>query len=543
MLLALAMLRHLSPMLVAISILVFLPVALGGASSGIHGFAEEKEIPVWPKPHSLLASGSGSLALAENFTLRSSPDSIATLSSAFARYREIIFLHHSIFLASRQIPESIPQLQALSVRISSPDETLQIGVDESYRLQIPDPDDATAALLTAETVYGALHGLETFSQICAFNFTTKMTEVRYIPVDIVDRPRFEYRGLLIDTSRHYEPLKIVRSVIDSMAYAKLNVLHWHIVDTQSFPLEIPSFPKLWNGAYTGAERYTLEDAKGIVEYARLRGINVMPELDVPGHAASWGVGYPELWPSGNCTQPLDVSSEFTFEVIEGIISDFAKTFPFKFMHLGGDEVDTTCWKKTRHIARWLAHNNFTAKQGYEYFVLRAQKIALKYGLTPVNWEETFNNFGSKLNNETIIHNWIGPGLAPLVVGAGFKCIVSDQDVWYLDHLDVPWQSFYKNEPLTNITGEHEQSLIIGGEVCMWGETVDPSDIHQTIWPRAAAAAERLWSPRSFTDQGTSQVHSRLKTFRCLLQQRGIPAAPVDELGRVSPPYPGSCYDQ
>ncbi|EFJ16062.1 hypothetical protein SELMODRAFT_422260 [Selaginella moellendorffii] len=227
---------------------------------------------------------------------------------------------------------------------------LQIGVDESYRLQIPDPDDATAALLTAETVYGALHGLETFSQICAFNFTTKMTEVRYIPVDIVDRPRFEYRGLLIDTSRHYEPLKIVRSVIDSMAYAKLNVLHWHIVDTQSFPLEIPSFPKLWNGAYTGAERYTLEDAKGIVE----------------------GVGYPELWPSGNCTQPLDVSN-------------FAKTFPFKFMHLGGDEVDTTCWKKTRHIARWLAHNNFTAKQGYEYFVLRAQKIALKYGLTPVNW--------------------------------------------------------------------------------------------------------------------------------------------------------------
>ncbi|GAB4836057.1 Beta-hexosaminidase 3 [Ancistrocladus abbreviatus] len=112
-------------------------------------------------------------------------------------------------------------------------------------------------------------------------------------------PRLPYRGLLIDTSRHYLPLPVIKSVIDSMVYAKLNVLHWHIVDTQSFPLEIPSYPKLWNGAYSTSERYTIADAAEIVSYAQKRGVNVLAEIDVPGHAASWGVGYPSLWPSAN----------------------------------------------------------------------------------------------------------------------------------------------------------------------------------------------------------------------------------------------------
>ncbi|GJN14425.1 hypothetical protein PR202_gb01248 [Eleusine coracana subsp. coracana] len=139
-------------------------------------------------------------------------------------------------------------------------------------------------------------------------------------------------------------------------HALENILHWHIVDEQSFPLEIPSYPKLWNGAYSYSERYTMDEAIDIVQYAEKRGVNVLAEIDVPGHARSWGVGYPSLWPSATCKEPLDVSSDFTFKVIDGILSDFSKVFKFKFVHLGGDEVNTSCWTTTPRIESWYANS-------------------------------------------------------------------------------------------------------------------------------------------------------------------------------------------
>ncbi|GLT87971.1 hypothetical protein SLE2022_060190 [Rubroshorea leprosula] len=452
-------------------------------------------------------------------------------------------------------------LSGLHVVISSPNDLLQYGIDESYKLMVPSPENPAYAHLQANTVYGALHGLQTFSQLCHFNYKSRVIEVHMSPWIITDQPRFSYRGLLIDTCRHYLPLSVIKNVIDSMTYAKLgcntiptimyfyflyhaqhpfalcilntygiafnflyfeNVLHWHIVDTQSFPLEIPSYPKLWNGAYSASERYTIADAAEIVSYAHIRGINVMAELDVPGHALSWGVGYPALWPSNDCQQPLDVSNEFTFQVIDGILSDFSKIFKFKFVHLGGDEVNTSCWTDTPRIRKWLKKHHMNESQAYQYFVLRAQKIALSHGYEIVNWEETFNNFGNKLSRKTVVHNWLGGGVAEQVVASGLRCIVSNQDKWFLDHLDTTWQEFYMNEPLTNITNSKQQKLVIGGEVCMWGEQIDGSDIEQTIWPRAAAAAATYW---------------------LLSLTFGVAAAPLMGPGRVAPIEPGSCYMQ
>lgn len=174
-----------------------------------------------------------------------------------------------------------------------------------------------------------------------------------------------------------------------------------------------------------------------------------------------------------------------------------------------------CWSFTPRIKKWLEKQGFNESQAYEYFVLRAQKIAVSHGYEVINWcviyhafltfffiksinkityiyffyrEETFNSFGSKLDRKTVVHNWLGSGVAERVVKAGLRCIVSNQDSWYLDHLDATWQQFYTNEPLTNITEPKLQKLVLGGEVCMWGEHIDGSDIEQTIWPRAAAAA-------------------------------------------------------
>ncbi|WCJ38929.1 beta-hexosaminidase 3 [Euphorbia peplus] len=527
---------------------VWLSVFLVGIFAACHGgVAIEAGGPVniWPMPTSV-TNGHNRLYLSPDFGLITEGSNFTDAASgilkdAFARMLDVIKIGHVVHTNISALPQS-RLLKALRVHILSSNQQLQHGIDESYKLLVPAPENPNSAYLEAQTVYGALHGLQTLSQICYFNFRSSVVEVLMVPWTITDQPRFPFRGLLIDTSRHYQPLQMIKKVIDSMAYAKLNVLHWHIVDEQSFPLEIPSFPKLWNGAYSASERYSFDDAAEIVSYAEKRGINVLAEIDVPGHARSWGVGYPSLWPSKDCQQPLDVSNEFTFKVIDGILSDFSKIFKYRFVHLGGDEVDTSCWR-TSGVMKWLKEHHMNESEGYQYFVLRAQKIAISHGYDIVNWEETFNNFGNKLSKRTVVHNWLGGGVAEKVVDAGLRCIVSNQDKWYLDHLDTTWQEFYMNEPLTNITDTQKQKLVIGGEVCMWGETVDASDIEQTIWPRAAAAAERLWTPIDKLAKDPDQATGRLAHFRCLLNQRGVAAAPVAENGRSPPIAPASCYDQ
>lgn len=507
--------------------------------------ADVNNLNIWPMPNSV-AHGHNTLYLGKDFNLKTDQskyaDASGILKDAFTRIVDLIKTAHVIDF-KYPASGSSTILHGIHVIIASPSDELQYGVDESYNLDVPVQGKTAFALIKAPTIYGALHGLQTFSQLCHFNLSTRAIEVPQVPWTISDQPRFSYRGLLIDTSRHYLPLPVIKKVIDSMAYAKLNVLHWHIVDSQSFPLEIPSFPKLWDGAYTFEERYTVADAAEIVRYAQRQGINVLSELDVPGHARSWGVGYPSLWPSDKCMEPLDVSNEFTFKLIDGVLSDFSKIFKYKFVHLGGDEVDTYCWQNTSHVSKWLKKKGMNDTGAYEYFVLRAQKLAMSHGYEVVNWEETFNHFGSKLDRKTVVHNWLGGGVAERVVAAGLRCIVSNQDKWYLDHLDTTWQDFYSYEPLTNITNPVKQKLVIGGEVCMWGEHIDGSDIEQTIWPRAAAAAERLWSSSHQLAKDPQDAYSRLSHFRCLLNQRGVAAAPVVGYGRMAPQDPGSCYMQ
>ncbi|KVI09559.1 Beta-hexosaminidase subunit alpha/beta [Cynara cardunculus var. scolymus] len=449
----------------------------------VFGARYPKNLHIWPMPESV-EYGNKTIFLSKDFQLKTDgskyADASGILKDGFTRLLDVITASNVIESNFSKVDESV-LLQGVHVIVLSKDDELQYGVDESYELSIHPKGKPIYANIKAATVYGALHALQTFSQLCHFNLKRRKLEVSQIPWTITDRPRFAFRGLLIDTSRHYQPLPMIKKVIDSMAYAKLNVLHWHIVDTQSFPLEIPSYPKLWDGAYSLSERYTVAVAADIVKQVK---------------------------------EPLDISNAFTFKLIDGVLSDFSKIFKYKFVHLGGDEVDTSCWSSTPHIKEWLKQQGLNASQAYEYFVLNAQKIAL-----------------------------LGSGVAERVVAAGLRCIVSNQDAWYLDHLSTTWQEFYTNEPLTNITNPTQQKLVIGGEVCMWGEHIDGSDIEQTIWPRAAAAAERLWTHPDKLAKTPKDVTSRLSHFRCLLNQRGVAAAPLDGPGRVAPIEPGSCYTQ
>jgi hexosaminidase len=193
-------------------------------------------------------------------------------------------------------------------------------------------------------------------------------------------------------------------------------MHWHMSDTQSFPFQSKSAPRLWDGSFSIEERYSQLDARELVEYARLRGIRVVVEFDVPGHAGSWCTGYPEICPRPDCLQPLNVASNRTFEVIESLMHECtggvasapgkpSGIFPDNFIHLGGDEVDTSCWKTTPVVAEWLSSVNMTEDDGYAYFVKRVAGMAIAQHHRPVQWSEVYDHFGNSLPKETIIHIW------------------------------------------------------------------------------------------------------------------------------------------
>jgi len=413
-----------------------------------------------------------------------------------------------------------------------------------------------SAALNSKTVWGALRGLETFSQMVHFNFTSGVYEISQVPLKITDAPRFAWRGLMVDTSRHFLPLPALRSIIDSLLYAKVNVLHWHMSDTQSFPMQLESRPKLWDAAFSPQERYLLTDVKDIVEYARLRGVRIVPEFDMPGHAGSWCAGYPEVCPSSSCQEPLNIASNETFDLIEDVLHEVSGgkrsskgspsgVFPDDFMHLGGDEVDTKCWTRTNSTKRWLADRKMSADDGYAYFVKRAAEVAREQGRRPVQWVEVFEHFRERLDKQTVIHVWKDKKTLKEVVDKGFDGLLSNAfgvGNWYLDHLDVPWDKIYNDEPCEGITLEVCMQKVLGGQGQMWGETVDISDLESTVWPRMAAIAERLWSPMEVSSVDSAK--SRLTHFRCLLNARGVRSAPVTYgKARSAPSGPGGCWQE
>jgi hexosaminidase len=287
----------------------------------------------------------------------------------------------------------------------------------------------------------------------------------------------------------------------------------------------------------------------------------MIEFDMPGHAASWCVGYPNICPSLTCLQPLNPASNLTFPLITSLLKECATgeatvdrqaLFPYGLLHLGGDEVSYTCWEQSAAITAWEQQQGLDGSEDvYAYFVNQVATITRNLNRLPVQWVEVFEHFGSALNQDTIVHVWKEKTTLDGVLKAGYRALLSNQDDWYLDHLSTTWATMYLNEPTSGLSAASDPKLILGGESCMWGETVDASDLQNTVWPRAAAVAEVLWTPyeviyptANASDVDLATVEDRLETFRCLLTQRGIGAAPVTNTqARYQPKEPGSCYAQ
>lgn len=215
------------------------------------------------------------------------------------------------------------------------------------------------------------------------------------------------------------------------------------------------------------------------------------------------------------------------------------------MHLGGDEVSTSCWESTPRIKAWLDARNMSADDGYALFVKRTAAIAMAQGRRPVQWSEVYDHFKTALPPQVIVHVWKSVTNVTEVVANGYDVLRNvgyDSTSWYLDNLNVDWKHVYANEPCDGVPDAlcHK---ILGGHGEMWGETVDASDVQQTVWPRLGAIAEKLWSARSDTGSADDAL-ARMQSFRCRLNERGIAAAPVNNAdARSAPKGPGSCLTQ
>ena len=389
--------------------------------------------------------------------------------------------------------------------------------DESYSLTV------TPQLVTikAATVVGAFHGMETLLQLVQL----KENAATIPAVSIEDTPRFQWRGLMIDVSRHFEPVKQIERTLDGMAMVKLNVFHWHLSDDQGFRAESKIYPKL-TGLGSNGEFYTQDQMREVVEYARARGIRVVPEFDIPGHTVSWMVAYPQIASSkgpfhlpdvaGIHDEALDPTRESTYVFLNRFIGEMTKIFPDAYFHIGGDEVNGEVWTSNPRIASFMKRKGFEKpSQLQTYFSQRVVRIVEQHGKKPIGWDEVLV---PGLPKNVLVQSW--RGVDSLAAGArqGYRGILSAP--YYLDGMKTN-ETHYLADPIpadTTLTAE-QQKLILGGEVCMWAEQLDERTIDSRIWPRTAVMAERFWSPQS--DRDVVSMYQRLPRISIDLELAGL----------------------
>jgi hexosaminidase len=389
--------------------------------------------------------------------------------------------------------------------------------DESYQLEISDKQ----ATLVAPTVVGVLRGLETLLQLVDAD-----RDGYYLPgVTIKDQPRFQWRGLLIDVGRHYEPMEVLKRNLDAMAAVKLNVLHWHLTEDQGFRVESKKFPKLHLMGSDGLY-YTQNQVREIVDYARERGIRVVPEFDIPGHSTSWLVGYPELGSApgpytiergaGIFEPALDPTREQVYKFLDRFFGEMAALFPDAYLHIGGDENEGKQWDRNPKIQAFMKEKGIKNNHALQaYFNQRLLKILQKHGKKMIGWDEVLQ---PELPKDVVIHSWRGPASLAEAAKKGYDGILSAG--YYID-LIYPASDHYRADPIpadSTLTPE-EAKHVLGGEATMWGEWVSPETIDSRIWPRTAAIAERLWSPRTVAD--VEDMYRRLAVVSLQLEELGL----------------------
>lgn len=471
-----------------------------------------------------LAAQSGTLPLTTSFTAATDSFHDDRLNDAIARMLTQLEDHTGLQIA--RAPAS-GGAATLTITVDGAGEAIQsVDENESYSLDVT----ATGAHLKAATDVGAMRGLETFLQLVQTDGSNYFLPV----VSIQDAPRFRWRGLMIDCSRHFQPIDVIKRTLDGMAAVKMNVFHWHLSDDQGFRIESKVFPKL-TGMGSDGEFYTQDQAREIVAYARARGIRVVPEFDIPGHAQSWYVGYPELASApgpyqiehtyGIFDPVMDPTQKTTYKFLDKFIGEMAEIFPDPYMHIGGDENNGNQWKNNPRIQEFMQKHDLHGTAGLQtYFNQQLLPILKKHGKHMVGWDEIF---APGLSKDAIIQSWRGFDSLAASTKQGYEGILSNG--YYLDHIDSAEQHYLVDPvPANSDLTPEEQARILGGEACMWSEHVSPRSIDSRIWPRTAAIAERLWSPQSVNN--VDDMYRRLWVENLRLEAVGLTQLSAEEVG-------------
>jgi hexosaminidase len=492
---------------------VLLAVHVTGAES-----SHETAFHLMPIPEHIAISR-GRLPIDRTFGVHLSGHSDPRLVAAVVRMLDRLRRKTGIPLALSPAEDPDPGRSVFEIHCGGPGEKIQsVRENESYILNVSD----RSARLAAPSTVGILRGLETFLQLIDLD-----SESFFIPaVEIEDRPRFPWRGLLIDVSRHWEPAEVIRRNLDAMAALKMNVFHWHLSDDQGFRVESRVFPELHRIGSEG-KYYTQQEVREIVAYARDRGIRIVPEFDMPGHTTAWLAAYPQLasapgpyqierfW--GVFDPCMDPTQKKLYSFLDAFIGEMAELFPDECFHIGGDEVNGKHWNASSDIRSFKARHNLKENRDLQaYFNKRLVKILAKHGKQMIGWDEVLH---PNLPKSITVQSWRGQAALAESARRGHAGILSYG--YYLDQMQ-PAGFHYGIDPLgkeaMDLTDE-DKDRILGGEACMWGELVNPDNIESRIWPRTAAIAERLWSPAQVRD--VPDMYRRLEYVNRELELSGL----------------------
>jgi hexosaminidase len=473
------------------------------------------ELNVMPLP-ARAQQGGGSLKIDAGFTIAFTGYREARLDRAGQRF--LLQLNRETGIVVGHRPSDAAKATLVVTTEHESKAVQELGEDESYTLEVT----PAGARLHAANPLGVLRGLQTILQLV----TITPDGFAAPTVSIQDQPRFPWRGLMIDVSRHFIAVSVLKRNLDGMEAVKLNVFHWHLSDNQGFRVESHKFPKLQEQGSDGLY-YTQDEIRDLVAYARDRGIRVVPEFDMPGHSTAWFVGYPELgsgpgpyqieraW--GVADPAMNPTEEKTYKFLGELFAEMSKLFPDQYFHIGGDEVNGKEWDANPKIQEFMKSHNIKNNEGLQaYFSQRVQELVAKNKKIPVGWDEILVPGVSK---NIVIQSWRGTEALATAAKEGYRGILSNGY-----YIDLGWSAarHYAVDPMrgaaTALTPE-EKARILGGEATMWSEYVNWENIDSRIWPRTAAIAERYWSPENTTD--VASMYARMEAESTRLEWLGL----------------------
>jgi len=506
----------------------------------------EKDIQIIPKPNQVLLQP-GSFEFSKNTVFVANTDFQKEISNALISKFEVAAGWRPV------LGVKAPQTNFIQFKV---DPNLH---KEAYKIDVIN----NSVTITAKGNAGFIYGLETIRQLLPVAIESKyaITSAKWeIPnVTITDEPRFQWRGLMLDLSRHFFDKNYILATIDRLAMHKMNVLHLHLVDDQGWRIEIKKYPKLtevgawrvdqenrsWNarltnnpdekGTYGGF--FTQEELKEIVKYAASKNIEVIPEIEMPAHVSSAIASYPELAcfdqrigvPSGGLWPITDIycaGKETTFEFLENVLDEVMTIFPSKYIHIGGDEATKTNWAKCPHCQKRIKDEHLkNVEELQSYFVKRIEKYINSKGKKVIGWDEILEG---GLAPEATVMSWRGTKGGIEAADQGHYVIMTPESPCYFNFYQGPQNEeplafdaynplneVYKFDPVVPTMTPQEAAHVLGGQANLWAEHLaGPKDSEYMIFPRLAALSETLWSlkeQRNWNDF-TTRLFSMFKRY-------------------------------